>query len=264
MSNIVHHVNRIENKNIFDLDIRSGNLDDSSAYGLKLISYNENNPNNNMPKVFATSLICDSKSGKPLALLNAAPITSFRTGAAAGIGAKYLARKNSENGKATVFGYHVHDPERFGVVEFDENGKAISIEEKPKNPKSNYAVTGLYFYDKDVVEKAKQVKPSARGELEITDLNKMYLDEGKLEVVTMNDGYSWFDTGTFESLLTASQFVGIVQKHQNVTIACPEEIAYRNGWITKEQLLEIGEGMKKNTYGQHLISVANNKVLIKK
>ena len=174
------------------------------------------------------------------------------------------ARKNSENGKATVFGYHVHDPERFGVVEFDKNGKAISIEEKPKEPKSNYAVTGLYFYDKDVVEKAKQVKPSARGELEITDLNKMYLEEGKLEVVTMNDGYSWFDTGTFESLLTASQFVGIVQKHQNVTIACPEEIAYRNGWITKEQLLEIGEGMKKNTYGQHLISVANNKVLIKK
>ena len=174
------------------------------------------------------------------------------------------ARKNSENGRATVFGYHVHDPERFGVVEFDENGKAISIEEKPKDPKSNYAVTGLYFYDNHVVEKAKQVKPSARGELEITDLNKMYLDEGKLDVVTMSEGYSWFDTGTFESLLTASQFVGIVQKHQNITIACPEEIAYRNGWITKEQLLDIGNGMKKNTYGKHLISVANNKVLTKK
>ena len=174
------------------------------------------------------------------------------------------ARKNSENGRATVFGYHVHDPERFGVVEFDENGKAISIEEKPKDPKSNYAVTGLYFYDNHVVEKAKQVKPSARGELEITDLNKMYLDEGKLDVVTMSEGYSWFDTGTFESLLTASQFVGIVQKHQNITIACPEEIAYRNGWITKEQLLDIGNSMKKNTYGKHLISVANNKVLTKK
>ena len=174
------------------------------------------------------------------------------------------ARKNSENGRATVFGYHVHDPERFGVVEFDENGKAISIEEKPKDPKSNYAVTGLYFYDNHVVEKAKQVKPSARGELEITDLNKMYLNEGKLDVVTMSEGYSWFDTGTFESLLTASQFVGIVQKHQNITISCPEEIAYRNGWITKEQLLDIGNSMKKNTYGKHLISVANNKVLTKK
>ena len=174
------------------------------------------------------------------------------------------ARKNSENGRATVFGYHVHDPERFGVVEFDENGKAISIEEKPKDPKSNYAVTGLYFYDNHVVEKAKQVKPSARGELEITDLNKMYLDEGKLDVVTMSEGYSWFDTGTLESLLTASQFVGIVQKHQNITISCPEEIAYRNGWITKEQLLDIGNSMKKNTYGKHLISVANNKVLTKK
>ena len=174
------------------------------------------------------------------------------------------ARKNSENGRATVFGYHVHDPERFGVVEFDENGKAISIEEKPKDPKSNYAVTGLYFYDNHVVEKAKQVKPSARGELEITDLNKIYLDEGKLDVVTMSEGYSWFDTGTFESLLTASQFVEIVQKHQNITISCPEEIAYRNGWITKEQLLDIGNSMKKNTYGKHLISVANNKVLTKK
>ena len=174
------------------------------------------------------------------------------------------ARKNSENGRATVFGYHVHDPERFGVVEFDENGKAISIEEKPKDPKSNYAVTGLYFYDNHVVEKAKQVKPSARGELEITDLNKMYLDEGKLDVVTMSEGSSWFDTGTFESLLTAAQVVGIVQKHQNITISCPEEIAYRNGWITKEQLLDIGNSMKKNTYGKHLISVANNKVLTKK
>ena len=171
------------------------------------------------------------------------------------------AKANSEKGKATVFGYHVHDPERFGVVEFNENGKAISIEEKPENPKSNYAVTGLYFYDKNVVANAKLVKPSPRGELEITDLNRIYLEEGNLEVVTMSDGYSWFDTGTFESLLTASQFVGIVQKHQNITISCPEEIAFRNGWITRDQLLEIGGSMKKNTYGQHLISVANNKIL---
>lgn len=174
------------------------------------------------------------------------------------------ARANAENGKATVFGYHVHDPERFGVVEFDENGKAISIEEKPKQPKSNYAVTGLYFYDNSVVNEAANMKPSARGELEITDLNRIYLEKGTLEVITMGNGYSWFDTGTFESLLVASQFVGIVQKHQNITIACPEEIGYQNGWVTKEELIQTGETMKKNTYGQHLLSVAEQKILIKK
>lgn len=166
------------------------------------------------------------------------------------------ARQNAEKGLATVFGYHVHDPERFGIVEFDENGKAISIEEKPEKPKSNYCVTGLYFYDESVVERAAKVEPSARGEYEITDLNRMYLEEGKLEVVTMGSGYGWFDTGTFESLQTASQFVGLVQEHQNTTIACPERIAYLNGWLTKEELLEYAEPMKKNTYGRHLIDLA--------
>ena len=165
------------------------------------------------------------------------------------------AKENADKGLATVFGYHVHDPERFGVVEFDENGRAVSIEEKPENPKSNYAVTGLYFYDNSVIEKAKNLKPSARGELEITDLNRIFLEEGTLEVITMGEGYGWFDTGTFESLLTASQFVGIVQKHQNLTIACPEDIAYKNGWLTKEQILTIAESMKKNTYGQHLFNI---------
>ena len=165
------------------------------------------------------------------------------------------AKENAEKGLATVFGYHVHDPERFGVVEFNENGRAKSIEEKPLNPKSNYAVTGIYFYDNSVVEKAKNLKPSARGELEITDLNRIFLEEGKLEVITMNEGYGWFDTGTFESLLIASQFVGIVQRHQNITICCPEEIAYKNGWLNNEKLFKIADSMKKNTYGQHLLSI---------
>jgi len=169
------------------------------------------------------------------------------------------ARNNAENKKATVFGFHVFDPERFGVVEFDKLGKAISIEEKPNIPKSNYAVTGLYFYDNSVVQNATNLKPSARGEYEITDLNRIYLEQGKLDVITLGDGYSWFDTGTFESLLVASQFVGIIQKHQNITIACPEEIGYLNGWITKEQLIEIGNTMKKNTYGQHLLRIVEDK-----
>jgi glucose-1-phosphate thymidylyltransferase len=169
------------------------------------------------------------------------------------------ARENAENGKATVFGYHVHDPERFGVVEFDDTGKAVSIEEKPKQPKSNYAVTGLYFYDNSVVNEAANLEPSARGELEITDLNRKYLDKGLLEVLTMGNGYSWFDTGTFESLLVAAQFVGIVQEHQNITISCPEEIAFKNGWLTKEEIIKIGKSMEKNTYGKHLLSVANEK-----
>lgn len=165
------------------------------------------------------------------------------------------AKQNAEKGLATVFGYHVYDPERFGVVEFDENGKAKSIEEKPTNPKSNYAVTGIYFYDNSVVEKAKKLKPSARGELEITDLNRVFLEEKKLEVITMNEGYGWFDTGTFESLLIASQFVGIVQRHQNLVICCPEEIGFENGWLDEKKLFEIADSMKKNTYGQHLLSI---------
>ncbi len=169
--------------------------------------------------------------------------------------------KNSEEGMATVFGYYVPDPERFGVVEFDKNGKAISIEEKPKIPKSNYAVIGLYFYPKGVSLKAHQVRPSARGELEITSLNNMYLEEDNLNVITFGRGLTWLDAGTHESLAEASSFVKMIEEHQGLMISCPEEIAFDNGWITKEKLLEIGKTMAKNTYGQHLINVAEGRVL---
>ena len=169
------------------------------------------------------------------------------------------AAANAEAGRSTVFGYYVTDPERFGVVAFDENGQATSIEEKPAQPKSNYAVTGLYFYSKDVCEKAKQVKPSARGELEITTLNEMYLQEGKLDVQLLGRGYAWLDTGTHESLVDATNFVKTVEQHQHRKIACLEEIAYLNGWISKEELMEVYEVMKKNQYGQYLKDVMDGK-----
>lgn len=168
--------------------------------------------------------------------------------------------ENSKKGKATVFGYHVEDPERFGVVEFDKQGRAVSIEEKPTKPKSNYAVTGLYFYDKRVVEYAKRVKPSKRGELEITDLNRMYLEDGTLDVVTFGRGFTWLDTGTHESLAEATAFVKMIEDHQGLKISCPEEIAYNNGWISKEQLRKQAESMSKNQYGQHLFKVLEGKV----
>ena len=170
------------------------------------------------------------------------------------------ANQNAQNGTATVFGYHVSDPERFGVVEFDENGKAISIEEKPAQPKSNYAVTGLYFYPAGVAQKAEQVKPSARGELEITTLNEMYLNEGTLAVELLGRGFAWLDTGTFKSLLEAAQFVEMNQSRQSVQISAPEEIAYIKGWITKEQLLNAAEAYGKSSYGDHLRQVANDKL----
>lgn len=157
---------------------------------------------------------------------------------------------------ATVFGYHVNDPERFGVVDFDSNMKALSIEEKPENPKSNYAVTGLYFYDNTVVEKAKNLKPSDRGELEITDINKLYLDEGKLDVKVMGRGYAWLDTGTHDSMMEAASFIATIQKRQNLKVACLEEIAYRMGYISKEKLVELAQPMKKNDYGQYLLRLA--------
>ena len=167
---------------------------------------------------------------------------------------------NASKGRSTVFGYFVNDPERFGVVEFDKNGKAISIEEKPKQPKSNYAVVGLYFYPKGVSKSAHQVKPSGRGELEITTLNQMYLQNGLLEVITFGRGFTWLDTGTHESMADATAFVRMIEEHQGLKVSCIEEIAFNNGWITKEQLLEAAEPMKKNQYGQHLINVANGKI----
>ena len=167
---------------------------------------------------------------------------------------------NAENGKgATVFGYYVDDPERFGIVEFDAEGKAVSIEEKPEHPKSNYCVTGLYFYDNRVVKYAKALKPSARGELEITDLNRIYLESGELNVELLGQGFTWLDTGTHESLADATNFVKTLEQHQHRKIACLEEIAYLNGWISKEKLLEEIEVLKKNQYGQYLIDVLNGK-----
>lgn len=164
-----------------------------------------------------------------------------------------------KRGRASVFGYYVDDPERFGVVEFDEEGRAISIEEKPKNPKSNYAVTGLYFYDNRVVKLAKQMKPSARGELEITDLNRLFLEMGVLDVKLLGRGFAWLDTGTIDSLGEASDFVRVVEKRQGIKISAIEEIAYRNGWIDKEMLLQSAKLYGKSTYGQHLKKVAEGK-----
>lgn len=173
---------------------------------------------------------------------------------------KMLQRAAGKESGATVFGYHVHDPERFGVVEFDEQMKAISIEEKPENPKSNYAVTGLYFYDNKVVEIAKTIQPSERGELEITDVNKAYLEAGKLEVEVMGRGYAWLDTGTHESLLEAGTFIETIEKRQNLKVACLEEIAYRMGYITREELIELAQPLKKNEYGQYMLRLAEAKL----
>ena len=174
---------------------------------------------------------------------------------------KHLKRAIENEGRGTVFGYYVDDPERFGVVEFDENGKAISLEEKPLNPKSNYAVTGLYFYDNKVCEYAKNLKPSPRGELEITDLNRIYLEKNKLDVITLGRGYGWLDTGTVDSLTEAAEYVKVIETRQGLKIACLEEISYKNGWIDKETLLESANEYGKSPYGQHLKNVAEGKVI---
>lgn len=166
----------------------------------------------------------------------------------------------AKNGQATVFGYYVNDPERFGIVEFDNNWRVISVEEKPKQPKSNYAITGLYFYDKRVVELAKQVKPSARGELEITDLNRMYLEDGTLNVQLLGRGYAWLDTGTMDTLVEAAEFVQVIEQRQGIMISAPEEIAYRHGWITREELLKSADTYGKSPYGEHLHRVADGKI----
>jgi glucose-1-phosphate thymidylyltransferase len=161
---------------------------------------------------------------------------------------------------AVVFGYYVNDPERYGVAEFDSTGKVLSLEEKPTEPKSNYAVTGLYFYSNDVVKKSENLKPSKRGELEITDLNRLYLEEGRLSMKMMGRGMAWLDTGTHDSLLEASNFIATIENRQGLKVACLEEIAYRNGYIGKEQLLKLAEPLKKNHYGEYLIKIANEKV----
>lgn len=167
------------------------------------------------------------------------------------------AKATAEKGKATIFGYGVKDPQRFGIVEFDNNGKVISVEEKPINPKSNYCITGLYFYDNRAVEYAKTIKPSARGELEITDLNRMYLEKGDLTVQLLDRGFAWLDTGTMDSLFEAAEFVRVLSQRQDVTISAPEEVAYRNGWITNEQLKAIAKCYGKSPYGEHLKKVAD-------
>ena len=173
---------------------------------------------------------------------------------------RLLQRAGERTEGSTVFAYHVQDPERYGVAEFDANGKVLSLEEKPTQPKSNYAVTGLYFYDERVVELAKQVKPSPRGELEITDLNAMYLAQGKLNVELMGRGYAWLDTGTHDSLLEAGQFIATLQQRQGLKVACPEEIAYRQNWIDAAQLEKLGKALAKNGYGQYLLQVLKEKL----
>ena len=178
-----------------------------------------------------------------------------------GLKEQLLTAAGREQG-ATVFGYYVDDPERFGIVEFDKTGRAVSIEEKPEKPKSNYCVTGLYFYDRRVVEFAKSLKPSARGELEITDLNRLYLEKGELEVNLLGQGFTWLDTGTHESLVEATNFVFTIETHQHRKIACLEEIAYLNGWISGEQLAAAAESMRKNEYGKYLRDVLDGKYLV--
>lgn len=174
---------------------------------------------------------------------------------------KHLKNAAAKEKGATIFGYYVNDPERFGIVGFDKTGKAISIEEKPQHPKSNYCVTGLYFYDRTVVERAKQVKPSPRGELEITDLNRMYLEDGSLDVVTLGRGYAWLDTGTMDALAEASEFVRVIENRQGIMISAVEEIAFKNGWIDEKTLLLAAEEYGKSNYGKHLKQVAEGKIL---
>lgn len=230
-------------------------LGDGSQFGIEL-TYAEQPSPDGLAQAFIIGE--DFIAGQPCALVLGDNIFFGN-----GLG-KHLRRavKDAETtGGATVFGYHVDDPERFGVVEFDEDFNAISIEEKPEHPKSNYAVTGLYFYDARVCEFAKQVKPSARGELEITTLNQMYLDDGSLNVVTLGRGYAWLDTGTMESLFEASEFVRAVERSQGLLVSVIEDIAYENGWISHEQLLEAANRYGKSEYGKHLLRVAEGKII---
>ncbi len=229
-------------------------LGDGSRYGVSL-SYAEQPSPDGLAQAFTIGE--EFIAGEPCALVLGDNIF-YGNGLS-----RHLRRavENAAAGSATVFGYHVDDPERFGVVEFDENGKAVSIEEKPAEPKSSYAVTGLYFYPGDVAAKAAEVKPSARGELEITTLNQMYLDEERLSVVTLGRGYAWLDTGTMESLHEAAEFVRAVEHSQDLPVSVPEEIAWENGWITGEQLVAAADAYGKSVYGQHLKKVAAGEII---
>ena len=229
-------------------------LGDGSDFGISL-SYAEQPEPNGLAQAFVIGR--DFVAGGPAALVLG---DNIFYGNGLGRHLRRAARKAGE-GRATVFGYRVDDPERFGVVEFDADYNAISIEEKPAHPKSNYAVTGLYFYDERVTEYAAAVRPSARGEYEITDLNRMYLEDGSLDVVTLGRGYAWLDTGTMESLYEASAFVRTVERAQDLPVSVPEEIAYENGWIGRERLLELAERYGKSDYGAHLRVVAEGTIV---
>ena len=229
-------------------------LGDGSDFGVSL-SYAEQPSPDGLAQAFVIG--ADFIAGEPCALVLGDNIF-YGNGLAKRL--RYAVR-SAQAGRATVFGYHVDDPERFGVVEFDENYNAVSIEEKPKNPKSNYAVTGLYFYPSSVTAEAKLVEPSARGEYEITDLNRRYLDRGELDVITLGRGFAWLDTGTMESLFEASQFVRTVERAQDLPVSVPEEIAYENGWISNERLLECAERYGKSVYGAHLRAVAEGRLV---
>ena len=227
-------------------------LGDGSQYGIRL-SYKVQPSSDGLAQAFilGEEFIGDDR---------AAMILGDNIFYGAGLG-EHLRRAAKQEEGATVFGYYVEDPERFGVVEFDKNGKAVSIEEKPKNPKSNYAVTGLYFYDKKVCERARSLKPSARGELEITDLNRLYLEEDKLNVITLGRGYAWLDTGTMDSLAQATEFVRVVESREGIQIAALEEIAYHSGWISRAELLRAAENYGQAPYGKHLLNVAAGKYM---
>ena len=229
-------------------------LGDGSDYGVRL-SYAEQPSPDGLAQAFLIGE--DFIGGEPCAMVLGDNIF-YGNGFSAML---REAAENAENGLATIFGYFVNDPERFGIVEFDPSGKVLSVEEKPKNPKSNYCITGLYFYDKRVCELAKQVKPSARGELEITTLNDMYLQDGTLRAKIMGRGFAWLDTGTMDSLIEAGSFVQMIERRQSIKIAALEEIAYHKGWISKEKLLESAERYGKSPYGEHLKRVAEGKIL---
>jgi glucose-1-phosphate thymidylyltransferase len=228
-------------------------LGDGSQFGIKL-SYKEQPSPDGLAQAF---IIGEEFIGKDTCAMVLGDNIFYGNGLTSML---KKATENAAKGEATIFGYYVHDPKRFGIVEFNENGKVISVEEKPENPKSNYCITGLYFYDNRVVEYAKRVKPSARGELEITDVNRMYLEDGTLNVQLLGRGYAWLDTGTMDSLVEAANFIQTIEKRQGIKISAPEEIAFINKWINKDMILKSAERYGKSPYGEHLKRVAEGKI----